>query len=202
MHPFTRSKARLIGVVLLAATVLTGCNVNLRSNQLDTARAVVTGLIPSEQRRLQREAEQYAWLFKFNDMEFVVYPVQASGRAITFANGSGLRIFWDGDTVHTIENMPGAFGRYIAGLDGERRWYERRGYEPLWVDCPPKREWQLLAERKGWRQECRGEFRGRPVRTMHNVETDAEGRVRLIEMTLWPTVPPASLRPIGAKVRV
>ena len=176
-----------------------GCSVG--SGQWNMLRRTVPALLPTETNRAAKEATKYAWEFRFNDMQFIVYPVAGAGERLTFASPSGLRLEWDGNTIHTIENFPGAFGPFKAGIAGQRRWYDRDGYGVLWVDCTPKRDWQLTPTRAGWRQECSGRLGSRAVKTMHSIERGPTGKLKLIEMTLWPTVPPATLRPIGELAR-
>lgn len=187
---------RLGALLVFLVGGVSGCTI--ASGQWETVKTTVPALLPTKANRAAKEAAKYAWEFRFNDMQFIVYPVRGRGQALTFANASGLRLEWDGVTIHTIENFPGAFGPFKAGVEGSRRWYDRDGYGTLWAECTPRRDWRLTPQRSGWRQECQGQWGTRPVRTMHSVEVGPTGKLKLIEMTLWPSVPPATLRPIGA----
>lgn len=190
---------RRLVLLLLTLVSVAGCSFGFR--QLDTVRRAVPAMLPTETNKMAREAQKYAWEFRFNDMQFIVYPIEISGQSITFASPYGMRLKWDGSTIQSIEQFPGAFGPYRSGVDGRRRWYERDGYDALFADCDDRREWRLTPERSGWRQECRGLLGLRSVRTMHAVEVGPTGRIKLIETTLWPTVPPATLRPTGELAR-
>jgi hypothetical protein len=175
--------------------VLTGCSV--RMNQLETAQR----LVPAIQQSLRgsadaQTAQAYAWEFSFNGGAFIVYPVEVQGRNVIFRNAGDLRIVWDGESLIVIENIPGAFGRYEQGVEGQglTRWYARQGSPVLRLQCAPQRDWRLTDDRHGWRQECSGEIDHRPVRAEHTVEFDRDKNIREIRSTLVPTVGPAVLR--------
>ena len=179
-----------------AALLLTGCSVKM--NQLETAKR----LVPAVQQSLRgganaQTAAAYAWEFSFNGGAFIVYPVEAQGRNVIFRNAGDLRLVWDGESLIVIEGMPGAFGRYEQGIEGEQRldrWYARQNSPTLRLTCTPPRDWRLTEDRKGWRQECAGAMEGRPVRAEHGVEFDRNNNIREIRSTLVPTVGPAVLR--------
>jgi hypothetical protein len=189
-------RTRWLLLVAAFSAVLTGCSVKM--NQLETAKR----LVPAIQQSLRgsadaQTAQAYAWEFSFNGGAFIVYPVEAQGRNVIFRNAGDLRIVWDGESLIVIENMPGAFGRYEQGVEGEKRldrWYARAGAPVLRMACTPRRDWRLMEDRKGWRQECTGELEGRPVRGEHTVEFDGTGNIREIRSTLVPSVGPAVLR--------
>jgi hypothetical protein len=184
---------------IFAATVslfVTGCSVKI--NQLETAKR----LIPAVQHSLRggtdsQTAAAYVWEFSFNGGAFIVYPVEAQGRNVIFRNANDLRIVWDGESLVVIEGMPGAFGRYEQGVEGEQRldrWYARQNSPTLRLTCTPQRDWRLTEDRKGWRQECTGLMEGRSVRAEHGVEFDRNDNIREIRSTLVPTAGPAVLR--------
>jgi len=190
-------KGTLVVVVAAAlAVTLTGCSVKM--NQFETAKR----LVPAIQQSLRGSADAqtaaaYAWEFSFNGGAFIVYPVEAQGRNIIFRNAGELRIVWDGESLIVIENMPGAFGRYEQGFEGDdrlTRWYARQGSPVLKMQCAPRRDWRLTDDRRGWRQECSGQLENRPVRAEHTVEFDRGSNIREIRSTLVPTVGPAVLR--------
>lgn len=179
-----------IGTTLIAA----GCAV--RMNQLESAKRILPAVRASFSGEGGQAAE-YAWEFSFNGAAFIVYPVEAQGRNVIFRNAGDLRIVWDGESLIVIENMPGAFGRYEQGVEGETRsdrWYARAGAPILRMSCSPRRDWRLTNDRKGWRQECTGQLEGRAVRSEHSVEFDRNDAIREIRSTLTPAVSPASLR--------
>lgn len=183
-----RSKvSTALTLFLMAGLSLTsGCAV--RMNQLDTAKR----LLP--QMGAAQELAEYAWVLSFNGTELTVYPIEAKGRNVLFANGNGLRLTWDGETVIVIDGFPGALGRYESGVEGAERWYARAGAPVVRLSCAPQRQWRLTDDRKGWRQECSGQVVGRRVRTEHLVELDGRDNIRLIEATLIPGVSPLRLR--------
>jgi hypothetical protein len=170
-----------LGATLLACIVLASCGVGFR--QVGT----VQQLLPS------REAPQYAWRLTFNGTETLVYPIIAEGRRVQFANRDGLRLHWDGETIYLIENLPGAFGTYRAGVEGEERWYDRDGAKTYRLVCTPPREWRVSDTLRDTRQECRGEAEGVPVIAQHTVTRDAMGQIRKIEATLIPRMAPVVL---------
>jgi hypothetical protein len=173
-------------ILMGGLSLIAGCAV--RMNQLDTAKR----LIP--QMGATRELAEYAWVLSFNGVELTVYPVEAKGRNVLFANGNGLRLTWDGETVIVIDGLPGALGRYESGVEGAERWYARAGAPVVRLSCTPPRQWRLTDDRKGWRQECSGLVVGRRTKTEHLVELDGRGNIRLIETTLIPGVSPLRLR--------
>lgn len=174
----------------------------VRVGQVETAKRLAEPLI-SVMTSAEDNAEAlapYEWRLVFNDMEFSVYPIAQQGRRTIFANASGLKLTWDGESLIFIEGMPGAFGYYEQGIEpdslsdaGSRRWYARAGWPVLYLDCAPQRDWRLTPERAGWRQECEGELDGQRVRSMHSVERDVQGAIREIRSTLWPLVAPLRL---------
>ncbi len=168
--------------VPLALILVVGCS-SLGFRQVGT----VQQLLPS------REAPQYAWRFAFNGTETLVYPVVVEGPRVLFANREGLRLHWDGETIYLIEGLPGAFGIYRAGVEGNERWYDRDGAKTYRMTCSPARDWQVSTSQRGSRQECRGEADGVAVTARHTVEKDAAGNVRAIEATLIPRMTPATL---------
>jgi hypothetical protein len=168
--------------VPLALLLVVGCS-SLGFRQVGT----VQQLLPS------REAPLYAWRFAFNGTETLVYPVVADGPRVLFASRDGLRLHWDGETIYLIEGLPGAFGTYRAGVEGNERWYDRDGAKTYRLTCSPKRDWQVSASQRGLRQECRGDADGVAVTARHTVERDAAGNIRTIEATLVPRMAPANL---------
>ncbi len=168
--------------VPVAFLLVAGCS-GLGFRQVGT----VQQLLPS------REAPEYAWRFSFNGTEALVYPVVAEGPRVLFANRKGLRLHWDGETIYLIEDLPGAFGTYRAGVEGNERWYDRDGAKTYRLACSPKRDWQVSASQRGLRQECRGEADGVAVTARHTVERDAAGNIRAIEATLIPRMAPVTL---------
>ncbi len=166
-------------VVTLVA--LSGCGVAFR--QIGTIQQILP----------IRDAPQYAWRFIFNGTETRVYPVVAEGRRVLFANRDGLRIHWDGETIYLIEGMPGSFGTYRAGVEGDERWYDRDGAKTYRLTCAPPRYWRISDVSRGTRQECRGEAEGVGVFAQHTISLDASGQIRAIEATLVPRMPAATL---------
>ncbi len=170
-----------LGAPMLACLVIAGCGVAFRQ------AGTVQQMLPT------REAPQYAWRFTFNGTETLVYPIIAEGRRVQFANRDGLRLHWDGETIYWIENLPGAFGTYRAGVEGSDRWYDRDGAKTYRLSCTPPREWRVSDTSQGIRQECRGETEGVQVSAQHTVTRDALGQIRTIEATLVPRMAPATL---------
>ena len=179
-----RSVSRVV-MIAFACVALSGCGVAFR--QIGT----VQQMMPT------REEPQYAWRFVFNGTETLVYPVVAEGRRVLFANRDGLRIHWDGETVYLIEGMPGSFGTYRAGVEGNERWYDRDGAKTYRLACTPPRQWRVSDVSRGTRQDCRGEAEGVEVAAQHTVTLDAAGQIRAIEATLVPRMAPASLERLG-----
>ena len=173
------------GAAIIALLSLYGCGVAFR--QVGT----VQQMLPS------REVPKYAWRFVFSGTEALVYPVVAEGRRVLFANRDGLRIHWDGETIYLIEGMPGAFGTYRAGVEGNERWYNRDGAKTYRLLCTPPREWRVSEASRGTRQECRGKAEGVEVRTQHTIAFDASGQIRTIEASLVPRMAPATLVRLG-----
>jgi len=173
-------------LVLLLAVSLTGCS--LRMNQLETARRF---LPTSADPRLAA----YAWELKFNGTSYLVYPVEARGRQVLFANGNGLRLTWDGESIILLEGVPGAFGRYESGVepDGRERWYAQAGFPIARAACTPQRQWRLTQARSGWRQECVSAPDQKSLLSQHLVELDEQGNITLIEASIRPGVKKFSL---------
>jgi hypothetical protein len=170
-----------VGMVVFACIALSGCGVAFR--QVGT----IQQMMPN------REEPQYAWRFVFNGTETLVYPVVAEGRRVLFANRDGLRIHWDGETIYLIEGMPGSFGTYRAGVEGNERWYDRDGAKTYRLTCTPPRQWRVSDVSRGTRQECRGEAEGVEVVAQHTMTLDTVGQIRAIEATVVPRMAPASL---------
>jgi len=168
-----------VGVAALLA--LAGCGVAFRQ------AGTVQQMLPT------REAPQYAWRLTFNGTETLVYPIIAEGRRVQFANREGLRLHWDGETIYWIENLPGAFGNYRAGVEGTERWYDREGAKTYRLSCTPPREWRVSDVSLGTRQDCRGQAEGVEVAAQHTITLDATGQIRAIEATLVPRMAPATL---------
>jgi hypothetical protein len=166
----------------LGLLLVVGCS-NVGFRQVGT----VQQLLPD------REAPQYAWRFSFNGTDTLVYPIVANGPRVLFANRDGLRLHWDGETIYLIEGLSGAFGTYRSGVEGNERWYDRDGAKTYRLTCSPKRDWQVTANQRGSRQECRGEADGVAVMARHTVELNATGSIRTIEATLLPRMAPAKL---------
>jgi hypothetical protein len=180
-------KARVVSFSTAAVVFLglVGCGIAFR--QVGT----IQQMLPSQ------ESPQYAWRFVFNGTETLVYPIVAEGRRVLFANRDGLRIHWDGETVYLIEGMPGSFGTYRAGVEGNERWYDRDGAKTYRLVCTPPRQWRVTDVSRGTRQDCRGEAEGVEIAAQHTVTLDAAGQIRAIEATLVPRMAPASLERLG-----
>jgi hypothetical protein len=175
-----RSVSRVV-MIAFACVALSGCGVAFR--QIGT----VQQMMPT------REEPQYAWRFVFNGMETLVYPVVAEGRRVLFANRDGLRIHWDGETIYLIEGLPGSFGTYRAGVEGNERWYDRDGAKTYRLTCTPPRQWRVSDVSRGTRQECRGQAEAVEVAAHHTVMLDTAGQIRVIEATLVPRTAPVTL---------
>jgi hypothetical protein len=176
-------KARVVSFSTAAVVFfgLAGCGIAFR--QVGT----IQQMLPSQ------ESPQYAWRFVFNGTETLVYPIVAEGRRVLFANRDGLRIHWDGETVYLIEGMPGSFGTYRAGVEGNERWYDRDGAKTYRLACTPPRQWRVSDVSRGTRQDCRGEVEGVDIAAQHTITVDAAGQIRAIEATLVPRMAPALL---------
>ena len=185
-------KLRTSVALLCLTALLAGCVI--RAAQLETLqRLMPTG---SADPRLAN----YAWTLSFNGVQYTVYPTQADGRRVTFVNGNGLRLEWDGESIIVIDGVPGAFGRYESGVEGEERWYARAGHPVVRATCLSKRNWQLSDFRRGWRQECATPVPGgAPLKSTHLVEFDGRGNVSLIEASSTPGATPIALRFIGQR---
>ena len=170
-----------VGAAIVVLAALSGCGLAFR--QVGT----IQQMLPS------REAPQYAWRFVFNGTETLVYPIVAEGRRVQFANRDGLRLHWDGETIYLIEGLPGAFGTYRSGVEGNDRWYDRDGAKTYRLTCTPPREWRVSDVSRGTRQECRGQAEGVEVAAQHTITLDASGQIRAIEATLVPRMAPALL---------
>ena len=176
-----KSQVLRFGAAFVVLAALSGCGVAFRQ------AGTIQQMLPI------REAPQYAWRFVFNGTETLVYPIIAEGRRVQFANRDGLRLHWDGETIYWIENLPGAFGPYRAGVEGTERWYDRDGARTYRLTCTPPREWRVSDVSRGTRQECRGQAEGVEVAAQHTITLDAAGQVRTIEATLVPRMAPATL---------
>ncbi len=176
-------KARVVSIGTAAVVFfgLAGCGIAFR--QVGT----IQQMLPSQ------ESLQYAWRFTFNGTETLVYPIISEGRRVQFANRDGLRLHWDGETIYWIENLPGAFGTYRAGVEGSDRWYDRDGAKTYRLTCSPPREWRVSDAAWGTRQECRSEAEGVEVAAQHTITLDAARQIRAIEATLVPRMAPATL---------
>jgi hypothetical protein len=176
-------KARVVSFSTAAVVFfgLAGCGIAFR--QVGTIQQMLPG----------KESPQYAWRFVFNGTETFVYPIVAEGRRVLFANRDGLRIHWDGETVYLIEGMPGSFGTYRAGVEGNERWYDRDGAKTYRLACTPPRQWRVSDVSRGTRQDCRGEAEGVDIAAQHTITVDAAGQIRAIEATLVPRMAPALL---------
>ena len=128
----------------------------------------------------------------------MVFPVGASGRQVLFASTSGLRIRWDGESIISIEGMPGAFGRYQSGLEVDRnqRWYAQAGFPVVRADCSPPIVWRVTADHHGWRQECIANVGKQTLKASHSVEIGRDGKIKLIEAASRPGAANFSLRRI------
>lgn len=181
----------LFAASVLCSMMLSGCAV--RAPQVDTVKR----LLPAggEDPRLAA----YAWRLSFTGVSYLVYPVEAAGRRVVFANGNGLRLEWDGETIIVIDGVPGAFGRYESGVEGAERWYARAGSPAVRARCLPSRRWRISDTRQGWRQECTATELGRTLRSTHVVEFDRSGNIALIEASMAPGGPTMSLAFIGQR---
>lgn len=167
------------GSIFLLIVVLAGCGA--RMSQIDTVRRLLPdGTDP-------RLAE-YAWSLEFNGAAYVIYPIEANGRRVLFADGNGLRLTWDGVSLILLEGVPGAFGRYESGVepDGRERWYAQAGYSVERAVCTPQRQWRLTQDRFGWRQECVSTMGQKSLLSHHLVEFDANGNIKLVEASIRP----------------
>lgn len=163
---------------VIATALVTGCAI--RANQLDTARR----LLPST--GSDQRLEAYAWRLSIHGANYILYPVEALGRRIVFVNGDGARLEWDGDSIIVIDGLPGAFGRYESGIEGNERWYAFAGEPAQRARCTPRRIWRLTEARHGWRQECLGSDGKSSLRSSHLVQFDAQDNIAVIEASLSP----------------
>ncbi len=178
-----------LGLWCISFGLCTGCSV--QSSQVQTA----SRLLPSfnfVQQSIEKKAAPYAWQLQFAGGEYTVYPVGVTG-GIVFANRGGIRVNFDGEAIVSVQGLPGALGTYLIRRSGDGRWYERAGTEASWLRCTPRREWRLSADRYGWRIDCLGRLQGRETLAQHNVELDAAGDLRRIEITLAPGLAPLTL---------
>jgi YD repeat-containing protein len=178
----------LIGVCLLLPT---GCA--FRSNQVNTVSRVASAL--STDQSMQAQAMNYAYEVSFAGMSVILYPVSQQGQRTVFSNAEKVTLTWDGESVITLENWPGAFGRYEQGIEpgsqsstGFERWYAQAGTPIMRLACTPRRQWRLSPTRSGWRDTCTGDYQGERVTASHSVEWDAQGQLREIRAPLSSTV--------------
>lgn len=171
----------LIAPVLALVTLVAGCGV--RFNQIETARR----LAPERSAQAQTLA-RYAWTLTLNGSKFVLYPVEARGTQVLFANGDGLRLRWDGSSIIVVEGLPGAFGRYESGSEanGLERWYAQPGRPLMRAQCSKPVAWRLSETRSGWRQACTALVDGRTMRSDHAVELDGQQMFTRIEASIVP----------------
>ena len=182
------SKIRLFMALLLAVT-LGGCGV--RFNQLETARRLVPDLADRGD-----ALAAYAWTLSFHGSAYTVYPVEARGRQVLFANGDGLRLRWDGESIIVLEGLPGAFGRYESGIESNRaeRWYAQPGRPLMRARCSGFRDWRLREQQSGWRQECSMDSDAGRLNAYHAVEFDGAGMITAIHASIVPGGAQFSLR--------
>ena len=179
----------LLAIGALSGVLLSGCV--FRSSQVES----VQRLLPVDS--VDPRLGAYAWTLSFSGLSYTLYPVEAAGRRVTFANGYGLRLQWDGETIIVIDGVPGAFGRYEAGVEGAERWYAPAGAPAVRARCTPARNWRLGDSRLGWRQECANADADRVLRSTHVVEFDGSGNIVLIEASMRPGGPTMTLRFAG-----
>lgn len=177
---------RLLGTMICFLLVV-GCAV--RSTQLESLRRIVSTVGASN------DAAEYAWEFEFNGAGYTVYPVSDRDGVVSFANAEGLRIIWDGNVLVAINGLPGSVGhiRIESQSDG-RRLYPLGDGQSRSLSCGPRRNWQLTPARAGWRQDCVDGSNNPPVSSIHEVEFDGAGSIRIIRATLILGAPPATLR--------
>ena len=179
------------------ALLLSGCAV--RFAQLDTVQRFIP--VGSPDPRLA----DYAWTISLNGVQYTVYPTRADGRRVSFVNGNGLRLDWDGESIIVLEGMPGAFGRYESGVEADERWYARAGMPVVRAVCSPGITWRLSESRQGWRQECVTQSAAeqpaaaKSLRSTHLVEFDAQGNITLIEASMSPGAALISLKFAGRR---
>jgi hypothetical protein len=186
------TRRSLFAVALIVCGLsFSGCA--LRAPQVDTVKRLLP--MGGQDPRLAA----YAWTLSFNGVSYLVYPIEAAGRRVVFANGNGLRLEWDGETIIVIDGVPGAFGRYESGVEGDERWYARAGSPAVRARCSPTRSWRLNESRYGWRQECSSASADRTLRSTHVVEFDRSGNISLIEASMAPGGSSISLAFIGQR---
>lgn len=144
---------------------------------------------------MQAQAMNFAYEASFAGMRVVLYPISQQGGRTVFSNAEKVTLIWDGDSVISLENWPGAFGRYQQGIEpgsqsatGFERWYAQAGMPIMRLACAPRRQWRVSPSRSGWRETCTGEYQDHRVTASHSVEWDQRGQVREILTTLTPTV--------------
>lgn len=177
----------------VVVALLTGCVG--RVSQIETFKRLIPAV--GNDARLEKQRQAYAWVLTFAGAEIVVYPVEAQGRNVIFANGNGLRLIWDGESIIIMEGLPGAFGRYESGVEGAERWYARAGEPVIRASCTPRREWRLTTDRWGWRHDCAAQRQNVRLPSRHVVEYDRLGKIRLIDATIIPGLAPLRLQRVN-----
>lgn len=180
----TSRVCRTLGVPALLLAIA-GCSV--QSMQADMVRSAM----PSE----EFDADDYAWVMRFNDTEAVVYAVSV-GDGTVFANRDGLQIGFDGWDPVLVTGMAGAMGDIMVRKPEDQqagvREHEIEGIGSFEVECEaPERV------DRGWRTECvhRGEERLYPM--TQRVDLAADGRITRIESHLVPGADPLVLTPLS-----
>lgn len=179
--------SRVFRAFAAAALLLAAVGCSVQSMQADMARSA----LPSE----EFDADDYAWVMRFNDTETVVYAVTV-GDGTLFANRDGLQIGFDGWDPVLITGMAGAMGdiRVLKPEEGQAgiREHEIDGIGTFRVECEePERV------DRGWRTECvhRGEERVHPM--TQRVDLAADGRITRIESHIVPGADPLVLTPLS-----
>jgi hypothetical protein len=187
------SALRLLRAVFSACVLVSVASCAFRANQVNTLSRLATTLTTDQD--LQAQALNYAYEVSLAGMQMIVYPVSQNGRRTVFSNAEQVTLTWDGESLITIENWPGGFGRYEQGVEpnsrsvtGFERWYAQAGKPIMRLACTPRRQWRLAVNRSGWRDTCSGAYQGEQVVASHSVEWDDKGQLREILSTLSPTV--------------
>lgn len=187
------STPRLVRAIFAACVLVSVASCAFQANQVNTLSRLATTLTTDQD--MQTQALNYAYEVSFAGMQMIVYPVSQNGRRTVFSNAEQVTLTWDGESLITIENWPGGFGRYEQGVEpnsrsatGFERWYAQAGKPIMRLACTPRRQWRLAPNRSGWRDTCTGEYQGEQVTASHSVEWDGKGQLREILATLSPTI--------------
>lgn len=175
---------RTLGALVLLL-VTAGCSV--QSMQADMVRSAM----PSE----DFEADDYAWVMRFNDTESIVYAVTV-GDGTVFANRDGLQIGFDGWDPVLVTGMAGAMGDIKVHKPEDQqagvREHDIAGIGTFRVECEePERV------DRGWRTDCRHRGEERVYPMTQRVDLAADGRITRIESHIVPGADPLVLTPLS-----